>query len=68
MKRRYTFDDAQKGIKGTPVVLTEADFERALALLRLNPFSDSSTAQIDPASLPADALSLGQDVPAVPQP
>jgi len=63
MKRRYTFDDAQKGIKGTPVVLTDADFERALALLRLNPFSAPSTGQIDPALPHADALSQEQGAP-----
>lgn len=33
----------------------------------LDLFSDSSTGQTDPASLPADALSLGQDVPDAPQ-
>lgn len=56
-------DKAQKGIKGTPVVLTDEDFERALALLRLNPFSDSLTGQTDPASLPAGVLSQEQDAP-----
>lgn len=66
MKRRYTFDDAQKGIKGTPVVATDEDFERALALLKLDPFSDSSTAQTDPALPPsplAGVLAHEQDAP-----
>jgi hypothetical protein len=66
MKPKYGnswLDAAQKGIKGTPVVLTDVDFERALALLRLNPFSDSSTGQTDPALPPAGALSQEQGAP-----
>jgi hypothetical protein len=53
MKGRYKFDDAQKGIKGTPVAITDEDFERAFALLRLNPFSDSLTAQNNQALPPS---------------
>lgn len=45
-------DKEQSGIKGT-AVLTDDDFERALALLRLNPFGDSSKAQTDPALPPS---------------
>jgi hypothetical protein len=58
-------DKAQRG-KGTPVVLTDDDFERALALLRLNPFSESSKAQTDPALPPspfAGVLAREQDTP-----
>ena len=36
MKRRYTFDDAQKGIKGTPYVLTEAEKDEAVKWLFSN--------------------------------
>lgn len=32
MKRKYTFDDAQKGIKGTPYVPTEAERDEAVKL------------------------------------
>lgn len=32
MKRKYTFDDAQKGIKGTPYVPTEAEKDEAVKL------------------------------------
>lgn len=62
MKRRFTFDDAQKGIKGTPVPV-DLDDEGTRFFLNELGFTDSSTAQTDPASLPADALSLGQASP-----
>lgn len=93
MKRRYTFDDAQKGIKGTPYVPTEAERDEAVKLYfskmaeryekhkadggtvfdfepnRAQPqFNAPSTAQTDPASPPADALSPEQDAPTAPQP
>lgn len=32
MKRKTTFDDAQKGIKGTPYVPTEAERDEAVKL------------------------------------
>jgi hypothetical protein len=43
MKRKYTFDDAQKSIKGTTAVLTDVDFEHALAMLKHSPFNLGET-------------------------
>ena len=62
MKRRYTFQDAQKGIKGTPVPVDLDDHGTRFWLKELG-FTDSSTGQTDPASLPAGALSQEQDAP-----
>lgn len=67
MKRRFTFDDAQKGIKGTPVPV-DLDDEGARFFLNELGFNAPSTAQTDPASPPADALSPEQDAPTAPQP
>lgn len=68
MKRRYTFADAQKGIKGTPVPI-DADTEALCGWMLLQSgvitplgLSDSSTAQIDPSSsLPAPSPAAPQE-------
>ena len=69
MKRRYTFDDAQKGIKGTPVPI-DSDTEALCGWMLLQggvitplELNDSSTAQTDPALPLAGALALEQGAP-----
>jgi len=63
MKRRYTFDDAQKGVKGTPVPV-DSDTEALCGWMLLQSgvitpleLNDSSTAQTDPVLPPALAPS-----------
>lgn len=62
MKRRFTFDDAQKGIKGTSIPV-DLDDEGIRFFLNELGFSDSSTGQTDPALPPAGALSQEQGAP-----
>lgn len=55
MTNKFTFEDAQKGIEGTPVPVDLGDHGTQFWLKELG-FRDSSTGQTDPAS-PADARS-----------
>lgn len=65
MKRRYTFDDAQKGIKGTPVPIDPNDPNDPTILFLLKElFNDLSMGQVDPVSLPSAASAPS---PAAPQ-
>lgn len=64
MKRRYTFEDAQKGIKGTgtPIKLTDEEFDQSMKFfnyclgLSQSNDQDPSLAQA-PAELPYPATS-----------